>query len=118
MKIKLLPLAILCGSSALFAGCSDSDKKPAKQVEVPKEQGVTEGTKIAVRLLETTDLHANLLNFNYFADKQDDKVGLVKTAALIRQARDEAANSLLVDNGDLIQGSPLGDYMAKVKKLS
>lgn len=118
MKIKLLPLAILCGSSALFAGCSDSDKKPAKQVEVPKEQGVTEGTKIAVRLLETTDLHANLLNFNYFADKQDDKVGLVKTAALIRQARDEAANSLLVDNGDLIQGSPLGDYMAKVKNLA
>ncbi|MBD1581995.1 bifunctional 2',3'-cyclic-nucleotide 2'-phosphodiesterase/3'-nucleotidase [Pseudoalteromonas sp. S16_S37] len=119
MKTKLLPLAILCGSSALFAGCSDSDNsKAVKKVEVQKPAGVSEGTKIEVRLLETTDLHANLLNFNYFADKQDDKVGLVKTAALIRQAREQATNSVLVDNGDLIQGSPLGDYMAKIKNLA
>ncbi|BBN83850.1 2',3'-cyclic-nucleotide 2'-phosphodiesterase [Pseudoalteromonas sp. A25] len=119
MKTKLLPLAILCGSSALFAGCSDSDnRKEVKKVEVQKPVGVSEGTKIEVRLLETTDLHANLLNFNYFADKQDDKVGLVKTAALIRQAREQATNSVLVDNGDLIQGSPLGDYMAKIKNLA
>ncbi|NOU50469.1 bifunctional 2',3'-cyclic-nucleotide 2'-phosphodiesterase/3'-nucleotidase [Pseudoalteromonas sp. JBTF-M23] len=119
MKTKLLPLAILCGSSALFAGCSDSDNsKAVKKVEVSKPVIVSEGTKIEVRLLETTDLHANLLNYNYFADKQDDKVGLVKTAALIRQAREQATNSVLVDNGDLIQGSPLGDYMAKVKNLA
>ncbi|CAM4132467.1 bifunctional 2',3'-cyclic-nucleotide 2'-phosphodiesterase/3'-nucleotidase [Pseudoalteromonas byunsanensis] len=118
MKTKLLPLAILCGSSALFAGCSDSDNN---QVNTPSEKqpvNITEGTQIEVRLLETTDLHANLLNFNYFSDKQDDKVGLVKTAALIRQAREQVSNSLLVDNGDLIQGSPLGDYMAKIKKLA
>ncbi|CAH9063970.1 Trifunctional nucleotide phosphoesterase protein YfkN [Pseudoalteromonas holothuriae] len=119
MKTKLLPLAILCGSSALFTGCSDSDNKQQfKKVEVPQAKVVSDGTKIEVRLLETTDLHANLLNFNYFADKQDDKVGLVKTAALIRQAREQATNSVLVDNGDLIQGSPLGDYMAKIKNLA
>jgi len=32
---------------------------------------------------------------------------------LIHTARAEVANSVLVDNGDLLQGSPLGDYMAK-----
>ena len=114
MKTKLLPLAILCGSSALFAGCSDSDNNKVKVT--PKE--VVKKVQMEVRLLETTDLHANLLNYNYFADKLDNKVGLVKTASLIRNAREEVANSVLVDNGDLIQGSPLGDYMAKIKKLA
>jgi hypothetical protein len=31
---------------------------------------------------------------------------------VIEKARAEAKNSVLVDNGDVIQGSPLGDYMA------
>ena len=109
MNIKYLPLALICGTAALLAGCSDSDKD---------DNQVKDGTQMTVRLLETTDLHANLLNFNYFSDSVDDKVGLVRTAALIRRARDEVVNSVLVDNGDLIQGSPLGDYMAKVQKLS
>ncbi len=36
----------------------------------------------------------------------------MRTATLIEKARQEAKNSVLVDNGDVIQGSPLGDYMA------
>ncbi|MBQ4849299.1 bifunctional 2',3'-cyclic-nucleotide 2'-phosphodiesterase/3'-nucleotidase [Pseudoalteromonas sp. MMG012] len=114
MKTKLLQLAVLCGTSVLFTGCSGSDNNHEINAPVPTP---VQGTQIELRLLETTDLHANLLNYNYFADKQDDKVGLVKTAALIHQAREQATNSVLVDNGDLIQGSPLGDYMAKVKSL-
>lgn len=31
---------------------------------------------------------------------------------MVKQARSEVANSVLVDNGDLIQGSPMGDYVA------
>ena len=45
-------------------------------------------------------------------------MGLVKTASLIEQARSEVENSVLVDNGDLLQGSPLGDYYAKIKGLT
>lgn len=37
---------------------------------------------------------------------------MVRTASLINAARAEVKNSVLVDNGDVIQGSPLGDYMA------
>ncbi len=40
------------------------------------------------------------------------EIRLVRTASLIEQARAEVKNSVLVDNGDVIQGSPLGDYMA------
>ncbi len=64
------------------------------------------------RLLETTDLHSNMMDFDYYKDTPTEKFGLVRTATLIEAARKEATNSVLVDNGDIIQGSPLGDYIA------
>ena len=67
---------------------------------------------IDLRVLETTDLHSNMMDFDYYKDKPTEKFGLVRTASLIHQARNEVKNSVLVDNGDIIQGSPLGDYMA------
>lgn len=67
---------------------------------------------VDLRILETTDLHSNMMDFDYYKDTSTEKFGLVRTASLINAARQEAKNSVLVDNGDLIQGSPLGDYMA------
>ncbi len=67
---------------------------------------------VDLRLLETTDLHSNMMDFDYYKDTPTEKFGLVRTATLINAARQEATNSVLVDNGDVIQGSPLGDYMA------
>ncbi|MCG2838913.1 bifunctional 2',3'-cyclic-nucleotide 2'-phosphodiesterase/3'-nucleotidase [Photobacterium sp. WH77] len=67
---------------------------------------------IQLRILETTDIHANVMDYDYYKDKATEKTGLVRTATLIEQARREVTNSVLVDNGDLIQGSPMGDYMA------
>ncbi|EOW6804214.1 bifunctional 2',3'-cyclic-nucleotide 2'-phosphodiesterase/3'-nucleotidase [Cronobacter muytjensii] len=67
---------------------------------------------VDLRILETTDLHSNMMDFDYYKDAPTEKFGLVRTASLINAARQEAVNSVLVDNGDLIQGSPLGDYMA------
>ena len=64
------------------------------------------------RIMETTDLHSNMMDFDYYKDKPSDKFGLTRTATLIAAARAEVKNSVLVDNGDVIQGSPLGDYMA------
>ncbi len=67
---------------------------------------------VDLRILETTDLHSNMMDFDYYKDKSTEKFGLVRTATLIQQARAGRKNSVLVDNGDIIQGSPLGDYMA------
>ncbi|WP_049599335.1 bifunctional 2',3'-cyclic-nucleotide 2'-phosphodiesterase/3'-nucleotidase [Yersinia nurmii] len=67
---------------------------------------------VDLRVLETTDLHSNMMDFDYYKDKPTEQFGLVRTASLIDAARQQAVNSVLVDNGDLIQGSPLGDYMA------
>ena len=60
----------------------------------------------------TVDLHSNMMDFDYYKDTATEKFGLVRTASLINDARNEVKNSVLVDNGDLIQGSPLADYMS------
>ncbi len=73
--------------------------------------------ELKLRILETTDVHMNLLNYDYYQDKATHEYGLAKTATLIKAARAEAKNSLLIDNGDLLQGSPLGDVVARVKPL-
>ena len=67
---------------------------------------------IKLRILETTDIHTNVMDYDYYKNKPTEKTGLVRTATLVREARAEVQNSVLVDNGDLLQGSPMGDYMA------
>jgi 2',3'-cyclic-nucleotide 2'-phosphodiesterase/3'-nucleotidase len=58
-------------------------------------------------VLSTTDLHGNLLPIDYYTDAPDAR-GLAKVATLVRQARKEnPAGTLLIDSGDVIQGSPL-----------
>lgn len=73
--------------------------------------------EVSIRILGTTDIHTNLYNYDYYKDAGTLEFGLAKTAALIKEAREEAKNTLLFDNGDLIQGNPLGDYKARVDKL-
>ncbi len=68
--------------------------------------------RLQLRLMGTSDLHANIFAYDYYRDRPDDRVGLAKTAGLIAIARAEVKNSLLLDNGDIIQGTPLGDYVA------
>ncbi|MFC4779416.1 bifunctional 2',3'-cyclic-nucleotide 2'-phosphodiesterase/3'-nucleotidase [Paenibacillus sp. GCM10023252] len=72
---------------------------------------------VKLRLMETTDVHTSLMDYDYYKDTKALNVGLVKTATLVKQAREEAKNTVLIDNGDLIQGTPLGTYMAKVDGL-
>lgn len=72
--------------------------------------GTLHAATVDLRIIETTDLHGNMMNFDYFKDQSIDTFGLAKTANLIHQARNEVKNSVLVDNGDLIQGSPMADY--------
>ncbi len=74
--------------------------------------GSAQAAQVDLRIMETTDLHSNMMGFDYYKDKPTEKFGLVRTASLIEAARGEVTNSVLVDNGDIIQGSPLGDYMA------
>jgi len=72
---------------------------------------------LRLRLLSTTDIHTHIVDYDYYRDQHDISLGLARTATLIRQARGEVRNSLLFDSGDLIQGNPLGDYVAVEQRL-
>ncbi|MGF1804966.1 bifunctional 2',3'-cyclic-nucleotide 2'-phosphodiesterase/3'-nucleotidase [Aliivibrio sifiae] len=101
MKLSAKPvsLAVLAGLGLLtISGCTPS---PVDTNEV-----------IKLRVVETTDIHTNLMDYDYYKDKPSQKIGLARTATLVKEARGEVINSVLVDNGDLLQGSPMGDYMA------
>lgn len=71
-----------------------------------------------LRLLETTDLHVAVFAYDYYADSPNDTMGLARTASVIEAIRAEAGNSMLLDNGDVIQGNPMGDYYAYERGLN
>lgn len=66
-----------------------------------------------LRVLSTTDVHANLRAYDYYTGKADQPYGLTRLATLVRKMRREAPNSILLDNGDFLQGTPLSDLTAK-----
>lgn len=103
-----LAVAVLAAQTFLAAGA----------VLVPEQASAEEAAApLKIRIMDTTDLHTNVMAYDYFKNSPSLTVGLAKTATLITYAREENPNSLLFDNGDLIQGTPLGTYMAKVDKL-
>ncbi|MEM8729823.1 MAG: bifunctional 2',3'-cyclic-nucleotide 2'-phosphodiesterase/3'-nucleotidase [Pseudomonadota bacterium] len=71
-----------------------------------------------LRLMETTDIHVHVFPYDYYGDRPVDTVGLARTATLINGLREEAANTILLDNGDFLQGNPMGDYIAYERGMS
>jgi len=59
-----------------------------------------------VVILSTTDMHGRIFPIDYYTNKYDN-VGIAKVATLVKQARKDDPDLLLVDSGDTIQGTPL-----------
>lgn len=105
----LLSLPLSAALSLLLTAC----------VSVPRDTAnPPAGSRATLAVLETTDLHANLLGYDYYKLKADPSIGLERTATLIARARSEFPNSLLFDNGDAIQGTALADYQALVAPVA
>jgi 2',3'-cyclic-nucleotide 2'-phosphodiesterase/3'-nucleotidase len=62
--------------------------------------------EVTVRILATTDLHGNIYPYDYYAGRPAPR-GLAKIATLIKAERAVNPNTLLLDCGDTIQGTPL-----------
>ncbi|MDE2431151.1 MAG: metallophosphoesterase, partial [Burkholderiales bacterium] len=104
-KLLLLsPIAVMA-----LAGCGNNSVNKATDTPTPT---IPEGTTLKVALLETTDIHQNVLSYDYYGLKADTSLGLERTATLIKAARSENPNTVLLDDGDVIQGTLLGDYQA------
>lgn len=67
-------------------------------------------------IMATTDIHANIYPWDYYANRRAD-VGLALIDTLVQHIRERHPGALLLDNGDLIQGTPLGYYVARVRPL-
>ncbi|MEW7847116.1 bifunctional 2',3'-cyclic-nucleotide 2'-phosphodiesterase/3'-nucleotidase [Massilia aurea] len=74
------------------------------------------GATAVLAVLETSDLHANVVGYDYYKLAPEPSIGVDRTATLIKAARKEFANTLLLDNGDTIQGTAFADYQALVKQ--
>ncbi len=77
-----------------------------------------QGNQAHLRVASTTDLHVHVYPYDYYGDRPVDNLGLSRTATLIRELQSEATNSILVDNGDYLQGNPMGDYIAYERGMS
>lgn len=70
------------------------------------------GATATLAVLETTDIHSNVVGYDYYKLAADQSLGLERTATLIAAARRQFPNTLLLDNGDTLQGTALADYQA------
>ena len=99
--------ALAC--AALLAACGGNDDDGDSSAATP--------ATATLAVLETTDLHFNVRSFDYSKLAEDKTYGFERTATLVRAARKEFANTLLVDNGDTIRGTALADYEATVSPI-
>ena len=67
---------------------------------------------VGLRILATTDMHMKLLPHDYLADRPCRQGSLAQISSLVDKRR-AGWNTLLLDNGDFLQGTPLGDQAAQ-----
>ncbi|WP_426196312.1 bifunctional 2',3'-cyclic-nucleotide 2'-phosphodiesterase/3'-nucleotidase [Massilia sp. DWR3-1-1] len=109
-----LPCLTLLMTALLLAGCAGPVARVALETPAP----LAAGASATLAVLETTDVHANVIGYDYYKLAEDKSFGLDRAATLIARARAEFPNTLLLDNGDTIQGTALADYQAMVKPLA
>lgn len=121
-RVSAARAAVLAAAAVLTAAglsaCGNDDDAPPAAGTPSTEAQAPAGTRATLALLETTDLHTNVLSYDYFKLAADNSIGFERVATLIAAARKQYPNNLLLDDGDTIQGTALSDYQALVKPVS
>ena len=65
-------------------------------------------------ILQTTDVHGNVQDYNYFSDTPAD-YGLARIYTEVARLRRKHKNVILLDGGDLLQGTPMIYYFNKIE---
>ena len=116
---KFLKKSAVTGAGAALAGAVSA---PAAEAQAPAGR---KPKRYALTVMGTTDLHGHVFNWDYFknadySDTAGNAQGLARISTLVNQVRKEKGrcNTLLLDAGDTIQGTPLTYYYAKVDPIT
>jgi 2',3'-cyclic-nucleotide 2'-phosphodiesterase/3'-nucleotidase len=117
---KFLKKSAVTGAGVALAGSA----APAAEAAETAQDGRSP-KRYSLTVMGTTDLHGHVFNWDYFkdaeyADKAGNAMGLARISTLVNQVREEKGrcNTLLLDAGDTIQGTPLTYYYAKVDPIT
>jgi len=69
--------------------------------------------KFQLTILETSDVHGTVLPINY-SDNSYANCGLAALSSIITKEREKNPNTILIDNGDMLQGTALTYFHAKI----
>lgn len=62
-----------------------------------------------ITILATTDVHSNIWGYNYENNEEMSYCGMANLYTYIKEVRKNNPNTILVDNGDILQGTLLTD---------
>ncbi|WP_461060523.1 bifunctional metallophosphatase/5'-nucleotidase [Streptomyces pseudoechinosporeus] len=118
---KFLKKSAVTGAGVALTGTVAAPAAQAAQAT----RGRKPVKRYALTVMGTTDLHGHVFNWDYFkdaeyADSEGNAQGLARISTLVNQVRAEKGrrNTLLLDAGDTIQGTPLTYYYAKVDPIT
>ncbi|MFE7860169.1 bifunctional metallophosphatase/5'-nucleotidase [Streptomyces sp. NPDC057403] len=118
---KFLKKSAATGAGVAIASAAAA---PAAQA-APGTPGKRPAKRYSLTVMGTTDLHGHVFNWDYFkdaeyTDKAGNAQGLARISTLVNRLREEKGrcNTLLLDAGDTIQGTPLTYYYAKVDPIT
>lgn len=118
---KFLTKSAVTGAGVAMAGAVAAPAAQAAETAA----GSRPKKRYALTVMGTTDLHGNIFNWDYFkdaeySDAKGNAKGLSRVSTLVNQVRAEKGrrNTLLIDAGDTIQGTPLTYYYAKVDPIT
>jgi 2',3'-cyclic-nucleotide 2'-phosphodiesterase/3'-nucleotidase len=113
-KSAVTGAAVAVAGAVGAAPAQAADRKPGK---APKTWSFS--------ILGTTDLHSHVFNWDYYAnaaykDSKGNTYGIARIATLVKNLRAEKGEErvLLVDAGDIIQGTSLASYYASVDPIT
>ncbi|MER7737732.1 5'-nucleotidase C-terminal domain-containing protein [Streptomyces sp. NPDC096538] len=119
---KFLKKSAVTGAGVALAGTAAT---PVAEAAVPAGRGKKPVKRYALTVMGTTDLHGHVFNWDYFKDAEyqdtdGNAQGLARVSTLVNRIRKERGreNTLLLDAGDTIQGTPLTYYYAKVDPIT
>ncbi|WP_217544427.1 bifunctional UDP-sugar hydrolase/5'-nucleotidase [Streptomyces sp. GbtcB6] len=118
---KFLKKSAVTGAGVAIAGAAAAPAQAAQASATHAKQP----KRYSLTVMGTTDLHGHVFNWDYFkdteySDKAGNAMGLARISTLVEQVRKEKGrcNTLLLDAGDTIQGTPLAYYYAKVDPIT